>query len=313
MQLPARLSASTLGDLLGLLHRSRTTGTLELWDAGGHRHRVHLACGLVAAIETAAPVAPIGEILAREGFLTPVGLRRLMGRLADGDPRRAGEILIAEGWLDPDVVDAALRAQLRERLEALFRLPDAAVRFHTARPPDASARRAGPLPPRDFLHGRPRRRDRPELDRATRERARTTATRPASASDRERGSHPGSSAANAPGVGSRTGAAPRATGPTTARASGPFAAREARREPASRAHDAPRSSNPPRAGEDERALALGALGLGRSAGPDEVRRAFRRLAVELHPDRCAGVAAEERARRAALFAQLSAAYHLLVA
>jgi curved DNA-binding protein CbpA len=44
-----------------------------------------------------------------------------------------------------------------------------------------------------------------------------------------------------------------------------------------------------------------------------VRRAFRRLASALHPDRLASAALEERQRQAARFAELSAAYHLLVA
>ena len=49
----------------------------------------------------------------------------------------------------------------------------------------------------------------------------------------------------------------------------------------------------------------GILGVGRDAGPDEIKRAYRRLARELHPDVNADAAAQER------FAEVSAAYEVL--
>jgi len=65
--------------------------------------------------------------------------------------------------------------------------------------------------------------------------------------------------------------------------------------------------------EDERAKARRLLGIENATDPAEVRRAFRRLAIELHPDRHALAPAEQQRRTAAQFARLSAAYHLLVA
>jgi curved DNA-binding protein CbpA len=44
-----------------------------------------------------------------------------------------------------------------------------------------------------------------------------------------------------------------------------------------------------------------------------IRRAFKRLAMELHPDRHGTSPEDIRARNAARFAEASAAYHLLVA
>ena len=63
MQLPGRLSASTLGDLLGALHRERTSGRLELAEirgpigrsVAGRIHRIHLVSGLVTTVETELP------------------------------------------------------------------------------------------------------------------------------------------------------------------------------------------------------------------------------------------------------------------
>ena len=49
----------------------------------------------------------------------------------------------------------------------------------------------------------------------------------------------------------------------------------------------------------------GILGVGRDAGPDEIKRAYRKLARELHPDVNPDAAAQER------FAQVSAAYEVL--
>jgi hypothetical protein len=75
---------------------------------------------------------------------------------------------------------------------------------------------------------------------------------------------------------------------------------------------------PPRSGvrpllDDARARACRLLGLPAGAGAGEARRAFRRLAITLHPDRLGAVPVEQQRLRAARFAELSAAYHLLVA
>lgn len=200
MHLPGRLSASTLGDLLGALHRERTTGLLELHEirgplgrsVPGRVHRVHLRSGLVVAVDTALAAPPV--------------------------------------------------EQMRERLHALFAIEEATVTFHTARPLTHVVR-APPLGPGEFLHGRPRARDR-----------------------------------------HRGGAAPRAARP-----------------------------GPRPLPDDAREHAHRLLGVPTGAETGDVRRAFRRMARSLHPDRLAAAPADEQRRQAARFAELSAAYHLLVA
>ncbi len=274
MILPSRLSATTLGDLLGRLYRQQTTGNLELADlwappgAASSRHKIHLFCGLVSGVETSLPSPPLGELLRREGFLGDPAFRSLLRRLGDGDPRPSGEILVAERLVDPGTVEAALRAQLRMKIDALFTLEDASVAFHTARPMKLDARRIHPLEPRDFLLDRPRQRDRiPASEvRVRRAPARTQRFSPgASRSQEERRTEP----------------------PRAARFSYPMT--EARRR------------------------ALAKLGLPEAAGEADVRRAFRKLAIELHPDRHATAPAGDRDRNAARFAEVSAAYHVLVA
>jgi len=202
MQLPGRLSASTLGDLLGALHREGVTGLLELSEIRGPHgrtvpgriHRIHLRGGLVLGVET------------------PLALH------------------------------------VREALEIMFALEDAAITFRTARPLSV---RPAPLHPRDFLHGRPRARDRGKAGAAS----------------------------------------------------------------AKQGHE---ETPPPRSGvrpvfDEARDRARRVLGLSVTAAPDEVRRAFRKMAITLHPDRLGEGSAAEQRSRALRFAELSAAYHLLVA
>jgi DnaJ-domain-containing protein 1 len=242
MLLPGRLAATTLGDLFGRLHRGRATGLLELIEVPvgftavpGRAHGVHFASGVITAVDTVLGAHRLGDLLRSRGLLDDPGARRLAECLARGDRRPAGEILAAEGLVPRGVVTAALRGQLRSKLDALFRLEDAAVRFRVARPrPHATI----PLTPSEFLHGRVRHRDR------------------------------GVEAA---------------------------------------ADDKPNQA----ALDPRRSAALAALGVGDDATPETIRRAFRRLAADLHPDRHAGTGDAERERRTAMFARITAAYHAL--
>lgn len=304
MRLPSRLAASTLGDLLGALHRSRTTGLLELFEVPGavasavpgRRHRIHLFCGLVAGVETPLPHAPLGRVLETKGFLKPEALADLLARIAAGDPRLAGEILIEDGLAPKPFVDMGLRAQLREKIDVVYTLKDADVRFHTARPLSEAARRAGLLASSEFLHGRPRARDRVAKAWGTPGRPfgeperRVSPHRPwAHRPQNARGFHVDPESDDAD---------------TRADEDSPFS------EVRSRRQEAPQSA---RHADEPRARALRLLGLEREADLPAIRKAFREMAVKLHPDRFATASDAMRAQKSALFAEVSAAYHLLVA
>lgn len=122
MQLPGRLRLTTLGDVLGALHRERATGVLELTECDGARagvtHRLHLVHGLVAEVGAGPP------------------------RETSGGSRFSRE----------------RRDQQRARLDALFRLKDARVAFHVAR--ERTKASVPPFGPSEFLAGRERLRDR---------------------------------------------------------------------------------------------------------------------------------------------------------
>ena len=163
MNLPGRLELATLGDLLGTLHRAEASGVLELVEVkgacAGRRHRVFLARGLVDGVETELEHARIGELLHDRGLIGQGALATLLRCVLEQPGRRAGEILVGEKLATPAVVSAALRLQLKSRIDAMFRLADASVRFHIRRP--AAFTPSGLLlSPRDFLLGRPRARPR---------------------------------------------------------------------------------------------------------------------------------------------------------
>jgi hypothetical protein len=160
MNLPGRLRSTTLGDLLGQLHRAGADGILELVEAtgagAGRAHRVFLERGLIDDVETSLPAPRLGELLSRDGVLPREALSRLSRRLIAEPHRRSGEILVEEKLASGDDVVSGLRRQLRLRLEALFRLPEALIRFHVRSPRDARTPRPTALEPKEFLHDRPR-------------------------------------------------------------------------------------------------------------------------------------------------------------
>ncbi len=282
-----------------MLYRERTTGTLELtelWLTPGSRsgHYIHLRCGLVSDVNTPLKKSPpLGEFLWREGFLANSAYRTLMAHLGNHDARQTGEILVAERLADPAIVEAALRVQVKLKLDALFDLPDALVTFHAAGAPKRHARRIHPLTTKDFLAGRPRTRDRvptSEVRPKTRSAPAEVFYSYESPAASARSNTPPPPRTNDP----HSGQHPQAEAPKTA----------GRAKPASRfLHLAP----------DVRQRALNKLGLPLTADESDVKRAFRKLAVELHPDKHVAAPAPHRDRNAAKFAEVSEAYHLLVA
>ncbi|HLV68140.1 MAG TPA: DUF4388 domain-containing protein [Polyangiaceae bacterium] len=159
MNLPGRLAATTLGDLLGRLHRARADGVLELIErsgcTAGRAHRIYFERGLIDDVETGMGTPRLGELLIRHGVLAPESLLALSPRLLGG-AARVGELVIAERLAPHAAVVRALREQLRARLEALFGLRDALVRFHPRRPRSRTSPAPEPLEAADFLHGRAR-------------------------------------------------------------------------------------------------------------------------------------------------------------
>lgn len=159
MQLPGRLKTTTLGDLLGALHRESSTGTLELAEPSGRIHRVHLSAGLVTAVELDRATASLAEILRRQDEIDEDVLRRSLLR-AMASRRLHGEVLVRDFHLSPSVVGRALRRQVMLRLQVLEELGDAQVSFRVTVRPPRGALVDEPLGAPEFLAGRKRTRDR---------------------------------------------------------------------------------------------------------------------------------------------------------
>jgi DnaJ-domain-containing protein 1 len=233
MQLPGRLRATTLGDLLGALYRQGASGTLELVEDRGRTHRVHIAQGLVTAVEIDGATPQLAELLKTSGALDDGTMRRALLRALTSQ-RLVGEVLASDFHVSPDVIDGAIRDQLNLRLRALEAIEDARILFRVTVRPPREALKDRPLQASEFLRGRRRARDR------------------------------------------------------QAQTPSPF----------------------PTAVESS---AYTLLGVQRDADAAEIRRAFRRLARELHPDRHPEATDTERRALAVKFAQVAAAYQALVA
>jgi DnaJ-domain-containing protein 1 len=161
MHLPGRLKATTLGDLLGTLHRAASTGTLELVEDRGRSHRVHLAQGLIVAVELDGTAPSLAEILRYDRAADDDVLRRSLLR-AMASRRLHGEVLVDDFRLSPAVVGDALRRQILARLSVLDKLGDARVSFRVAVRTPRGALHGAPVGPGDFLAGRRRARARLE-------------------------------------------------------------------------------------------------------------------------------------------------------
>jgi hypothetical protein len=276
MQLAGRLRSTTLGDLLGALHRGASSGTLELATDQGRTHRVHLARGLVTAVELDGASPSLAEMLRQGRVADEDVLRRSLLR-AMASQRLHGEVLIDDFHLAPSVIGEALRRQVKARLGAIDQLADARVSFRVAvRPPRGALLGAvlgsplpnaqgtgshvpwnAPLTPPEFLTGR--RRARPRAPSS-----------PASAGSR----------------GGRGSASSRAT------------------------DGSDEMSSAASAGDES---VWRTLGLSPGVTLTEVKRAYRRLARTVHPDLHPDATAGERRSLEVRFMEITRAYDALVA
>lgn len=154
MLLPTRIESTTLGDVLGALHRERVSGTLEIIEPSGATHFIRCLDGHVIGVEVAWPGPTLGQLLREMNALTPEARHHIECCAVDGSELPLGDSLVAHGFISRATLEAALRQQLRQRLDALERVSSGRLRF---RPRELGARRVY-LEAAEFLHGRPRHR-----------------------------------------------------------------------------------------------------------------------------------------------------------
>lgn len=173
MLLPGRVELWALGDVLGNLLRAGVSGTLSLVEATGRRagtsHHVHLVGGLPAAVLSDGP--RLGEVLEQRGAAPQRAIDAAVRRQEDGDRRLVGELLSELVVARHDEIAEGMRAQTQARVDRLFSLGEARLQFRATALGDGmlaslwrAARTAPVLQPKDYLHGRPRRRTGPPAD-----------------------------------------------------------------------------------------------------------------------------------------------------
>lgn len=157
MTLPSQLGETTLGDLLASLRRANATGTLEVIEAG-RTHHVHLRGGAVQAVESPSDPRRFGDLAIAVGAADRATIETAW---AEGRQRgfRIGQALVWRRVVSTSTRDRVLDAQRLTRLESLYRVGSAALRFRSARALPLGAAEQAPLLASETFHGRPRRRD----------------------------------------------------------------------------------------------------------------------------------------------------------
>ena len=157
MLLPSRLRETTLGDLLATLHRAYASGVLELVEPH-RRHTIHLRRGLVQAVECSERAHRFGDLAADTGLCARSDVERA-SREARARGWRIGHHLVTTGAMSALARDRVLDAQRARRLDALYAVSDADLRFHAARPLPPGSAEQSPMEARETFFGRARRRD----------------------------------------------------------------------------------------------------------------------------------------------------------
>jgi hypothetical protein len=159
MQLASRLRDTTLGDLLAQLHRNHASGVLELLESRS-RHAIHLRRGFVQAVESECATLRLGDVATRRWGIGRISVERAR-MFAHSKGLKIGQALVALHVIEPGQLDALLAEQQRARLDMLYTLRDAELRFRVTRPLPLGAAEQSPLGTKDTYYGRPRKTTRP--------------------------------------------------------------------------------------------------------------------------------------------------------
>jgi hypothetical protein len=134
------------------LTRSKKSGALSI-SGGGTRARVFVEEGTVVYADEGTIGETLGRILVREKVLTDeqynAALERMEALTKKGDKARLGEILISLGFLTPAQLEAALSAQVRQKVIRAIGWGASTFRFFECHGGalDIAARFATPLEP----------------------------------------------------------------------------------------------------------------------------------------------------------------------
>ena len=123
MALRGNLKDFSLPDVFQLVTFSRKSGVLRIKRADGADGSVWFREGDVFFAQSNWHAELLGERLVRAQRITPQALDRALSLRAEepADGRRLGQILVAEGYITPDVLEAFVSEQIQETIFDLMR------------------------------------------------------------------------------------------------------------------------------------------------------------------------------------------------
>jgi hypothetical protein len=132
--LEGNLKDFSLADMFRLLASGTKTGTLHV-EGPGQEGIVCFRDGQVFYASSGGTREPVGKHLARAGIISDKQLRQAQGLMkiqkkAKAD-RRLGQILVDEGYLEADVLEAFILEQISDALFDLLRWEDGDLRFES--------------------------------------------------------------------------------------------------------------------------------------------------------------------------------------
>src|SRR5262245_28988740 len=122
-----KLWEGVLPGVLRELYVGRKTGMLS-FSRNDERRNVHLRSGHIVNADTSVREDRLGEVMIRQGMLTPEGLKKARGFVLR-DNRKLGAVLIDLGLVDQAGLEKALEMHVHAVLSAVFAWSDGEYEF----------------------------------------------------------------------------------------------------------------------------------------------------------------------------------------
>lgn len=134
MAIKGSLKEASLADVCQLLALGQKTGCLSVTDRSRFG-RIYFDRGRITHAAIVNRRDRLGDLLVRDGILTPMQVREVLEQ-QDRDPeRRFGEILLERGWITDEQFERYLRIQTEEAVYTLFTWSQGSFFFEVDQPP----------------------------------------------------------------------------------------------------------------------------------------------------------------------------------